>query len=51
MIVTSFSVLFTGTEIAATRPRVISWTVASMSLGIMIATTNDEHVLDAADDE
>jgi hypothetical protein len=33
MMVTSCSVLFTGTDIAATRPRVISWTVASMSSG------------------
>ena len=33
MTVTRFSVLFTGTDIAATRPRVISWTVASMSSG------------------
>ncbi|CNH91245.1 Uncharacterised protein [Mycobacterium tuberculosis] len=33
MMVTSFSVLFCGTDIAATRPRVIAWTVASMSSG------------------
>ncbi len=51
MMATSFSVRSSGTDIAAHRPRVISWIVASMSSGAVVTPVDDQQVLDAADDE